>query len=179
MASASLTERPRGGLTMVYDPDFQDLPDKRPKGFRAKGEPTPPVALWSWVYIANLPLPAYFGADLSFGLGLPGLVAGVVLLYEVGRRSCHACPWAIRRVSHGGVVVAAVQLYPVIHMIIGKLAVDAAFFIVPWDVANGTRLGPATALVATVVMGLILIAWAGAMGLIGRAVCLLAESRAP
>jgi hypothetical protein len=156
---------------MGYDPDFQDWPEKRRGGPRAKGDPTPPVELWSWVYIANLPFPALMGALLTSGLGLLGLAAGVVLLYEVGRRACYGYPWAARIVSYGGVVVAVAQIFPIYHVLAGMAGVGSACFVLNLrEFSDGSGLDPVAALIATVVTGLLLLAWAGAMGFPGWAV---------
>lgn len=173
------TDRANGGMAMVYDPDFHDLPEKRPEKFRAKAAPMPPVALWSWVYVANLPFPAFMGAWLSYGWGLLGMAAGVALLHEAGRRACHVYPWAVQTVSRGGVVVAFCQFFPIPQLLAGAAGVGAACFLLQWDSAATLRLDPATALLATIFTGLILIACAGVLGLIGRTITYLVQWLSP
>lgn len=157
-------------MAMGYDPDFQDVLAKRIDGFRGEGELAPPVALWSLVYVANLPFPAFMGFLLSHGPGLIGMAMGVALLYEAGRRACLGHPRAARTVSYGGVAVAVAQLFPIFHVLAGMVGVGVACHLFGRDFPGGSTLGPMGALIATVVTGTLLIAWASVIGLLIRAV---------
>lgn len=156
-------------MAMGYDPDFQDLPAKGVDRFRGKREPASLAGLWTWVYIANLPFPAFMGSFICYGTGLLGMVAGAALLYGEGRRSCGRHPWAVGTVCYGGVFVAIAQLVPIFHMLAGMLGVGVAGYLTRQEVRGGSNLGPTGALIATVVTGLLLIAWALVAGLIIRA----------
>jgi hypothetical protein len=166
-------------MAMGYDPDFQDLPVKGFDGLRVKGEPTPPVKLWTVVYVANLPFPAFMGFLVSYGPGLLGMAMGVVSLYVAGRRACRGCPWAARTVSYGGVAVAVAQLFPLLQLFAGIVGVGAAYQARGRNILGGSTLDPAGALIATIVTGLLLIACAGVVGLVGRAVRHAASSLHP
>jgi hypothetical protein len=90
------------------------------------------VRWWTFVFVANLPVPllASWGAVLEGG-GV-GLFGGLAILYLLGATVC-ALRWPIgRSLVQGGIVVALTQLFPMLQVGCGVLAV----FI--WDAIIGS-----------------------------------------
>jgi hypothetical protein len=149
-------------MSLIDDPDFGD--GKTAKFARAP-DGTPPTRAWTAVVAANLPVPLYFGMIVTNAGGKLGMACGVALIYWLGLRACRVARGAIIAVVHGGWVVAAFQIFPVLQMAAGTAGLSLASALglarfhvaVDVDVVLGGFL-------ATLATGAILIAVAAALG---------------
>lgn len=78
--------------------------------------------LWTLVYAANLVMPALFGLPAVQGLGFAGVGLAIVALWFAGLHIGDKNPRLLRRLARGGIVVALSQLFPVLQVAAGTLA---------------------------------------------------------
>lgn len=150
---------------MAYDPDFDGAIVKRPGWAADRPGDWPPYDLWTWVYLANLPVATFLGFHTAYGPGLIGMVLGVAGVYAGGRWRCRANPRAFRMVSYGGLITAALQIFPLLHIFAGVLGIGAASVLGQYENTHAagalTLLG---GLIATLVTGIVMISLAGVAG---------------
>lgn len=150
---------------MAYDPDFDGAIVKRTGWPVGRPMDRPPYDLWTWVFLANLPVATFLGCHAAYGPGLFGMGLGMAVLYAGGRWRCRANPRAVRMVSYGGLITAALQIIPLLQIFAGILGIAAARALGQHE--NTHAAGALTilgGLIATLVTGIVLISLAGLAG---------------
>ena len=159
---------------MSYDPDFGG-----PIGAKAD-EPWVDEALmrrWGWACLVNAIVPFLLGMAVTDSTARVGMLLGVVAVVWFGRSFAGSFLEVVRTVVYGGWVVALTQLVPVLQIVAGMVAVGVVEQIGLGPPRDGSRIAAVDGLVggflATVGTGGLLIAAAGMIGLIGRAIVYL------
>lgn len=81
---------------------------------------------WAAVLAANLPTPLWFGHGCTRDGGRVGMLAGVGLIWFLGHVACRYQPRLASVVIPGGWFVAPTQVWPILHVLAGTIAVWAA-----------------------------------------------------
>lgn len=79
---------------------------------------------WSRVFALNMIVPLLFGLPMTFGIGWVGMFAAVPVLFALGGCVCACQPNIGRALIRGGVLVALSQLFPVLQIMAGLVAMD-------------------------------------------------------
>jgi hypothetical protein len=111
-----VTESPSATSTPVSDPDDHRSPSIDWIGFCA----------WPVVFMFNLIIPLIFGLDMTPERGRIGIGMGCLSLLTAGWLLCCYSPATLRQIILGGVVVACTQVYPILQLIAGMLALAGA-----------------------------------------------------
>ncbi|AMV40131.1 hypothetical protein [Planctomyces sp. SH-PL62] len=147
-------------MTRPVDPDFEDpMADKIDK--RTIGPS--PLEAWCAVFMTNLVVPLGFGMSTTNLSGKIGMLGGILVLFGLGWRTCSNLPGARSALIYGGWIVAAAQLFPIVHLTAGMMGVAAARAAQREFIPIITMLG---GFLATVVTGGILISLAFVIGLV-------------
>ena len=123
---------------------------------------------WLLAVLINLPIPIMFGAGVVVGPARFGMLLGTVVVYAVGVWLCLVQSGIMWRLILGSLLTALSQFWPVLHMLVGLIAMGisrAIFFIAD---QNFTRIPEVIS--ATILTGIGLILPSFVFGLIGIAV---------
>ena len=82
----------------------------------------PPYVLWVVVVLVNLPVPIMFGVSTTVGFGRIGMPFGILLVGVVGLLLCKQYRVMMRNLSWGAIATALSQFYPVLHTMVGAIA---------------------------------------------------------
>jgi hypothetical protein len=94
--------------------------ESQPWGVRGR------LALWSAVCAANMIVPLLFGLSMTEAGGRLGMAYGMATLYFAGCVMCIRF-WPVGRILVvGGILVAASQLIPILHLMAGAMAFGIA-----------------------------------------------------
>ncbi len=132
---------------------------------------TKPIVLqsaWLLAVLINLPIPVMFGSGVVVGPARFGMLLGIIAVYAVGVWCCTMQSGTMWRLIVGSLLTALSQLWPVLHMFVGLIAMGisrAIFFVVD---ENFTRIPEVIS--ATILTGIGLILPSFAFGLVGIAV---------
>ena len=109
---------------------------------------------WAAVLAANLPAPILFAVMCTDVGGRVGMVLAVAFVGLLGHESCRRYPRVIRFAMPGGWVVAATQVWPVLHFLAGAIGLRIARFGMAAPVDDvPTAHGPLAGFTATLVTG--------------------------
>ena len=92
--------------------------------------PLRPHFAWFCMVIVNLPIPLLFGFGVTSDAGRIGMLIGIAAVYVCGFWGCNVMPRIMYRLNVGSILVAVSQLWPMLHMSVGMMAVgisQAAF----------------------------------------------------
>jgi hypothetical protein len=145
-------------------PEAAELSDagaetREPQGYVAHGT-------FAAVFGVNMIVPLMFGWPMASEHGALGLVLAVAFLLVCGMCVCSLSPKLARAINLGGMIVAASQFIPILHITAGAIGFGLA------DGLGLTDFGPAPSLtnlgafVVTAVTGTILIGMSTVPGLI-------------
>lgn len=114
---------------------------------------------WMIAVAINLPIPVLFGVMVTSGFGRFGMLLGTAIVATTGYFLCRRNPSVMVRLNLGAIPVALLQVWPVLHMFVGMLAMET----VRWlnTVVGGTSQGDMSGLfeitLATLLTGMGLI----------------------
>ena len=97
--------------------------DNAPNSSRAS-DPLKPHFAWFCMFVINLPVPLYFGFGVTSEVGRIGMPLGIAAVYLCGVWSCTAAPRIMYRLNIGSSVVAVSQFLPMLHVIVGIMALS-------------------------------------------------------
>lgn len=85
-----------------------------------------PFAMVAWpvVLILNLATPVLFASSMTGEHGKLGVVAAVVVFLVIGWLACFARPKLANRLLAGSAILAVTQIFPVIQIVAGSVAVS-------------------------------------------------------
>ena len=122
---------------------------------------------WLLAVVINLPMPLWLGFDAtSDGAARLGMPIGIVTVYGTGVWICSHRPEVMWRLIVGSIFTALSQIWPVLHMLVGLVAMGISKFIfdanrereqieaIP-EVILTTLLTGAGLILPSIVMGLI------------------------
>lgn len=89
----------------------------------ASSDLTQLLVAWPFLLAINLGVPLMFGWPMVEQHGKLGLVVAIALFAVGGWLLCFYSPAVARRLLVGSIVIAATQLFPILHMIVGIIAI--------------------------------------------------------
>lgn len=155
-----------------YDPPLAPLPDQVMQEQPEDAVPSRSrFIVWPIVFALNLIVPLLFGGQLVRENGMIGLSVAVGFFLIAGWYVCYASPAVARRLLVGSSITAITQLFPVIQLIAGILALGAVstlgLSVDDGDLGIGQISNDAGAFLATMITGSIIAAVAMLFGLTG------------
>ena len=87
---------------------------------------TSAFAAWTFVFGANLIVPLLFGWGLTQDHGRTGMLVALVGFLSAGWAFCFSRPIAARKLIAGSVITGVSQVFPVLHIIAGTMALEIA-----------------------------------------------------
>ena len=119
---------------------------------------------WPIVFGLNMIVPLLFGLAITYEHGRIGLCVASGLLLAGGWLLCYASPPAARRLIVGSAVFAFTQFFPIIQLIAGMIAISVTGSEGGFD--EGPVVTEFTGFAMTLVVGTILLAFAGGLGVL-------------
>lgn len=92
----------------------------------------PMCRAWLVVFLANLPVPLFFGWAFTTQHGRFGMATAIVVWWLLGHQVCKASRWCGLAIVAGGIFVAMSQFLPVLQLYAGAVSLGI-----------GSRLGQA------------------------------------
>lgn len=128
---------------------------------------------WCVVTLVNVPIPVMFGMGTTTGAGQLGMPVGIGVVLAIGLALCSRFPRTMSNLCRGAVLTALSQFYPMLHIVIGMLAVT----ICKWPSSSvGDLSGIFEGTLATLITGAGLIAVSLIFGIV---MTLIFESVSP
>jgi len=125
-------------------------------------------ALWPIVFTVNLIVPTLFGLQLTRDHGRVGVLIALFGFLTTGWLFCFVKPKAARALIFGSVLIALSQIYPLIHILSGSIALSITTRVnlaVAGDDSQLAHVASETGgFLITLLTGLILLACAAATG---------------
>jgi len=78
------------------------------------------------MFVVNLPIPLIFGFDVTDESRWIGMLFGIAAVYLCGFWGCNVMPRIMYRLNIGSSLVAVSQFFPILHIIVGSMAVDVS-----------------------------------------------------
>ena len=127
------------------------------------------ILLWMVMFAVNLPVAVMFGRSACDWPAAFGMVVGCALINVTGLWLCRTSPHFMLRLCLGSIAVAVSQFFPVLHMIVGMIAVGISrsicnLSIEMSDPIRGNMTGLDEVTLSTLLTGLGLILPSVAMG---------------
>ncbi|MCA9050463.1 MAG: hypothetical protein KDA89_17120 [Planctomycetaceae bacterium] len=144
--------------------------------------PTRGVIMWTALFAANLPLPVLFGCMIARGPARLGMLSVMVLLYAGGAVLSYNRPTRSGWLFVGSAAVAISQLVPVLHIVSGAIALEAAVAV---QVAGPDLKGPGTTdsiaagVLLTAVTGTLLLSAAAVAGMVMTTIYRMLRAKPP
>lgn len=154
-------------VTNPYRPP-RDRPDPVPpqRGDSSKIDRVA-FAAWPLALVSNMIVPLFFGLDFTYEQGRAGMLVATVLFLLAGWGLCYVKPNAARRLIAGSTLTAISQFFPILQIFAGVVAIGIADRMglsresTDGNLAQVSELG---GFIMTVVVGVILLTVAGAIG---------------
>jgi hypothetical protein len=87
------------------------------------------LIVWPFVFMANMILPMLFGWDLLDKAGSIGVLCATLALLIPGWLLIAIWPTAGKRLIVGAILVALLQFFPVLHIILGVIAFEVTAYL--------------------------------------------------
>ncbi len=146
-------------------------PYQAPVDDQVQAMPTGPAraSVWGWivVYVVNLPVALFLGCCTTSGAATFGMCIAVVFQLAAGIFATRRFPGTLSVIIIGGVLTALSQLYPVLQMFAGVVALGITTSIFPSVEADlGVRIVGSfpAGFLATCITAFLVILVAGAVG---------------
>lgn len=126
---------------------------------------------WALAVLINLPIPVMFGSDVARGELRIGMVIGVLAVYGVGAWCCTMRPSVMWRLIVGSGLTALSQFFPVLHLVVGTIAMGISRFVFSeLNPAGETLTRLSQVIASTILTGVGLILPSIIFGLVGIAI---------
>ena len=113
---------------MTQDPNPYESPQTIDAKFRQEVSEDSPWKIyiqWTLVLGFNLIVPLYLAQMIVDSMGKVGVYGGVMVIYGIGLGLCVKMPWIAKTLNAGGFAVGISQLFPVLQLVAGFIAIGA------------------------------------------------------
>lgn len=122
---------------------------------------------WFLAVVINLPVPLMFGFSFTaMGAARVGMMIGIAFIYGIGVSVCQQRADAMWRLIVGSVLTALSQFWPILHMLVGMIAMAISKFLCDADRETDQINSLLEVILTTVLTGVGLIIPSLVMGLI-------------